>query len=388
METRAGLSVLGRAVALAALASLAWSVGCGSVDRPPPASESSSPGPSGPVSGGGFGGDGGVSLPGCGTKADGSSCDCVDVPLFTDPPNLYLILDRSGSMSEDGKWDAVRSTVAALARGLGPRARFGAAMYPALSDVCAPGREVLVTRDGDPPSASGADGPTTSALVSVTNVAPRGGTPTSASLAALLPTVRAIAGKTFVILATDGAPNCNGSATCTIDQCLPNMEGVCPAGLNCCEAPTGGPENCLDASATVTAARSYAQAGIPLYVIGIPGSGAYASLLDQVAVAGGTPLPGSPKYYRVDDKGQILDALKKVAARIVATCTYDLSADPASPDLVNVYLDGAVVPKDPVDGWSIDGKRVTLLGQTCERVLAGDVLSVRIIAGCPTVLPR
>lgn len=377
-----------RALVVAGALGVTWIAGCGSSDRPPPASDTFVP-PGQANSSSGFGGDGGVLLPGCGTKADGSSCDCVDAPLFTDPPNIYFVLDRSGSMSFDDKWSSVRSTVVALARGLGPRARFGAAMYPWTSDVCAPGKEVLKTRLGDAPTANGTDGPTTVALAQVTNVAPSGGTPTSATLEALRPGIAALPGKTFVILATDGAPNCNARTSCTIDACVPNIEGDCPSNVNCCEPPQGGVENCLDARATVNAASAYAAAGIPLYVVGMPGSAPYTAVLDEVAVAGGTALPGSsPKYYRVDDKSQILAALQKVAAKIVATCTFDLTEPPGDPNAVNVYFDQKVVPKDPVNGWSIEGKRVTLLGTACERVMSGEVLGVRIIAGCPTVVPR
>ena len=55
---------------------------------------------------------------------------------------------------------------------------------------------------------------------------------------------------------------------------------------------------------------------------------------------------------------------------------------------MNVYLDGAVLPQDPTNGWKIEGSKVTLLGSACAKVLDGDVLNVRIIAGCPTVEPR
>jgi hypothetical protein len=127
-------------------------------------------------------------------------------------------------------------------------------------------------------------------------------------------------------------------------------------------------------------------------VIGLPGTGtpAYANLLDQLAVAGGTSLPTSPKYYRVDSTNSdvLLAALKKIAAQIVATCEFKLTTVPAQPNQVNVYFDEVVVPADPVNGWKIDGQTVTLLGDSCKKVLAGDVLDVRIITGCPTVEPR
>jgi hypothetical protein len=29
---------------------------------------------------------------------------------------------------------------------------------------------------------------------------------------------------------------------------------------------------------------------------------------------------------------------------------------------------------------------VTILGNTCQKIMAGDVLDVRVVAGCPTVI--
>jgi hypothetical protein len=95
----------------------------------------------------------------------------------------------------------------------------------------------------------------------------------------------------------------------------------------------------------------------------------------------------SPFYYRVDtaDESALHAALSQIAAKIVASCTLPLGSKPPDPNLVNVYLDEMVVARDPVDGWKLDGSTVTLLGKTCNRVLQGDVLDVRVIAGCPTV---
>jgi hypothetical protein len=127
-----------------------------------------------------------------------------------------------------------------------------------------------------------------------------------------------------------------------------------------------------------------------VFVIGIPGSAPYASLLDDLAVAGGTAQPTSPKYYRADSASQtqLLTTIRKVAAKILATCEFKLKQAPDAPDNVNVYLDEKVLPKDPVNGWKIEGDTVTLLGTTCDQVKNGDVLDVRIIVGCPTVQPR
>ena len=150
----------------------------------------------------------------------------------------------------------------------------------------------------------------------------------------------------------------------------------------------GYPEDCLDSSASVEAVSAYLQANIPVYVVGVPGSGPYADLLDQMAQAGGTARTSPPYYYAVgtSDVTAFDQALQAIAAKVTATCTFTLASAPTDPTLINVYLDEKVVPQDPTNGWSIDGATVTLLGTTCQRVLSGAVLDVRIIGGCPTVL--
>ncbi len=347
------------------------------------------------ASGGGgnvFDTDAGIAPPACGTKEDGSACDCVDVPLFVDPPTIYFVLDRSGSMEAGNKWLQVRTVVSQIVRSLGPRASFGAAIYPSDTSQCAPGREVMAVRAGDPPSST-ADGPTTKAILAATRVVPNGGTPTSASLNAIRPGLQSLPGKKFVILATDGAPNCNPEATCSFRDCQVNIEGIEDCNLidpkNCCEPPIGVRGNCNDRAATVGAIEALAQGQIPTYVVGLPGTEAYASLLDDMAIAGKTAQTGSPKYFAVGaaSEASMLTALKKVAAKITGTCVFDLKEEP-NPALVNVYLDDQKLVFEPVHGWTIEGKTIKLLGASCQKVQSGDVLNVRIISGCPRNEPR
>jgi hypothetical protein len=338
-------------------------------------------------------GDGGLGRfdaapPSCGLGPDGGVCACLDLSILGAAPNLYFVLDRSGSMSDGGKWDTVRSVVVDVMRQLGPRANFGAAVFPdPTADTCGPGVEVMAPRRGDAPA--GTYGPTSSLFEGATSAPASGGTPTAATLTALAPKLAAYPGKTYVILATDGAPNCDATAACSVDECPLNIEGTpgCAPGTlpNCCERQ---PSSCLDAKPTLDAVSALHAAGVDTYVIGAPGTVPYASLLDEMATAGGTARPGSPRYYAVGstDAPAFSAALKAVAARITATCALTLDTTPPDPGAVNVYLDGKVVPKSPVDGWSLEGATVTLLGATCAKVLAGDVLDVRVIAGCPTVI--
>ncbi len=99
---------------------------------------------------------------------------------------------------------------------------------------------------------------------------------------------------------------------------------------------------------------------------------------------------GSPKYYRVDstDSSAFQTALGQVAAKIAATCTFPLAKAPDDPTRVNVFIDDVPVPNDPVDGWTLFGDTVLLMGSTCDRVLSGQALEVRVVEGCPTITPN
>jgi hypothetical protein len=329
--------------------------------------------------------------PSCKVGPEGGVCGCLDLPLMTDPPNLYFVLDHSGSMNESDKWLTVRFSIAHLMEELGPRAYFGAALFPDPSqkDSCATGVEVAPLRRGDSPP--GTQGPTTHALLSAIAIPAYGGTPTAATFASLTPHIASFHGRTFAILATDGGPNCDAAITCTSAGCTLNIEndvpGCTPDGADCCTPALGGPLSCLDGAATVAAVTTLAAKGVPTYVIGVPGSAPYASLLDEVAKAGGTARAKEPYYYPVDstDQAAFYSTLSKIAAKLTATCVLPLGMKPPDPTLINVYLDEKVVPQAGANGWTYADDTVTLLGKSCSDVLDGDVLDVRVVAGCPTV---
>jgi hypothetical protein len=320
-------------------------------------------------------------------------CECIEVGLLTDVPNLYFVLDRSGSMSEDGKWDTVRDVIARTVSQLGPRVRVGVAVFPGLANGCSTGIETLSVRQGDVAPSPNELSMTAKAVLSATALAASGGTPTAATLRALEPSITKLAGRTYVVLATDGGPNCNASASCGAETCIPNIEGqpsFCSGATNCCDKQYYGPLQCLDAQPTIDAVASLAKKNVPTYIVGVPGSAPYANLLDQLAQVAGTARSGSPAYYRVDgtDPAAFSAALAKVAAKISATCTYPLSKIPDDPGMINVFLDGKPIANDPVDGWTLWGSVVTLMGASCDRVLSGEVLQVRVVEGCPTITPN
>jgi hypothetical protein len=381
-----------RGVALLALGSVA-AAACG--DGRPPIFIGDGVNPNDGSDGGGPN-NGTVSLlqeaggpPSCDAGQQANVCGCLDLNLLADPPTMYFMLDRSGSMTESNKWLTIRTVIADVMHRIGPRAQFGAAIFPdpRAADSCAAGVEVMGRMPGDAPA--GTYGVATGTFIETTNYPASGGTPTAATVNALAPKLIALSGKTFVILATDGGPNCNAAAVCDRSACIANIEsntGCSPdSGPDCCAAD---PLDCLDSAATVKAIADLATAGIATYVVGVPGSGPYSALLNQMALAGGTARPNNPYYYPVDtaDTAAFTATLSTVAAQITATCVLTLSAPPPDATQVNVYLDGAVVPADPTNGWTLSGATVTLQGTTCAGVLAGTSLDLRIVAGCPTVL--
>jgi len=319
-------------------------------------------------------------------------CDCVEVGLLTDVPNIVFVLDRSGSMAENNKWETVRTVVAKAVSALGPRIRVSVTIFPSAANGCSTGAETLSLRQGDTAPMGGLS-QTGNDVLGATYIAPNGGTPTAATLLAMAPKLTSLSGRTFVVLATDGGPNCNAKASCDATQCIPNIENspaFCTGSVNCCSSQYYGPLNCLDSQPTIDAVAALAAAMVPTFVIGVPGSGPYAALLDALASSGGTARASEPYYYRVDgtDPSQFASTLGKIAAKISATCTFPLAKIPDDPGLINVFLDGAPLVHEPVDGWTLWGSVVTLMGKSCDRVLSGDVLQVRVVEGCPTINPN
>jgi hypothetical protein len=340
----------------------------------------------------------------CNLGPDGGVCACADQPLIVDPPNMYFVLDTSGSMNDDNKWTNVQVVIKNLVTSIGPRAKFGAATFPDERSLmeCTPGGEVFPPTQGDSPA--GTEGPTAIKLLTVLReIGANGGTPTAATLKAITPHLMSLPGKTYAILATDGGPNCNPTSDCDASQCQYNIESdvlgqlfsCTPDGWNCCGADAGGSDSCLDAQPTIDAVAALYAAGIQVFVVGAPGSEPYAQLLNELATAGGTAVPaadggvpaaGAPLYYAVStsDTSAFTAALSAVAAKITGTCTLQLDAVPPVPGLVNVFFNEAVLPQGGPDGWTLNGTTVTILGQSCTEILDGSVLDVRVVAGCPT----
>ena len=103
--------------------------------------------------------------------------------------------------------------------------------------------------------------------------------------------------------------------------------------------------------------------------------------------ASGTARATEPLYYAVStaDEQALFAAMSQIAAQITGSCTLTLDKAPPDPSLVNVFLNGNAIPQSGPNGWTLSGKTVTILGTSCQAILNGDVLDVRVVAGCPTL---
>jgi len=391
----------------------------------------------------GTGTGGGISVDGTGGTGEGGSgatndpgecpsfqgleeCGVDQLQAETNPVNILLVLDKSGSMDSmpDGAssttlWDAVNTALADALVDASPAVSFGLQLFPGQSvikdcdgsDCCGiAGTEVDVeVGPGEEPRAAIID--------RLSRTQPGGGTPTAEALARAYqyyttgPGADLDGGK-FVLLATDGGPNCNEGNSCEADQCTLNIDGACSVDpLNCCATtPTG----CLDDENVLAQIEQLYQAGIDTFVVGLAGTEEYADQLDAFAEAGGRAREGTAeRYYKVAATGSaagLTDVLYDITRQLVQQCDVELAPGDLDLNELNVAVDCNVIPfdipeatgegggagasGDPYDGpsyWWIDGLEtgeiptVHLGGDICGVIKTQGVERIDILRGCPTV---
>jgi hypothetical protein len=336
-------------------------------------------------------------------------CGRTVVPIVVDRPNLYFILDASGSMSlpmrelaSHGviptRIDAARGAIHDLLMLIGYRVAYGAALFPSemqtADEKCPPGGEVFSTKPGDDAryAAAGREGPVLEGLRrTLDKRSPSGLTPTARSIESVKSNLLALTGRTYAILLTDGAPNCGAIARCDATACTLNIEGDCPekAGVSCCDPANGKSYAgtwCLDSDATVNAISDLRVNGIETFVVGMPGTETYTAVLDAFATAGGTAQPTEPYFYPVESAKDLADTLTKIGLSVAISCNIPLAEPAPDPENVNVYFDQTVVPLDETNGWTwTEDGAIEVAGDSCAKLQTGSVIEVQVVAGCPSV---
>jgi hypothetical protein len=342
--------------------------------------------------------------------ASGAGADtCGGTNLDASPTkvNVLLVVDKSSSMAStpagfgDTKWNGIRAALGDAIDATQGQVAFGLDLFPNSGSADTPlsnGCELPVS--GAPSVAIASGAATDSAIKrALTDNAPAGATPTAAALARALDYFtkgdgKALIGRNYVLLATDGGPNCNSTLSCAAEACTVNMDGICPANTNCCDASLdpAGPSKCLDDDATVAVVQELAKAGVKTLVVGIPGTEAYQPTLDAVSLAGEAPNPNAPpSYFAIDAVGgakTLSQVLTNITTGLITSCELNLSDDPPDYEKINVEIDGNTIPEGSTDGWSLDTTNqpptVMLEGATCAAVRKNGAQRLRITFGCPT----
>jgi hypothetical protein len=326
--------------------------------------------------------------------------------------NILLVIDKSGSMDDtpegfdDKKWDSLKQALDGALSATAADINFGLLMYP-YSDIPIPLDNCGARCCEVPPSLSAINvsiGPGTDTVPDIlgqlNGTSPGGGTPTAAALSSAFDyfTVGGgseLEGERYVLLATDGGPNCNPDLTCEADRCTTNLDGQCSnSSANCCMGANLG-DRCLDDESVKTKVAELYAAGIPTFVVGIPGTEQYSTYLSAIAEVSGAVNPNGPEaYYRVDAVGGVEGlraTFESITTQLVRSCDIDLAMQPLDSEKVNVYIDCELVPKGQDDNlsWEVDTTTPTgtihLQGQVCARVQTEGAERVDVTFGCPSV---
>jgi hypothetical protein len=322
-------------------------------------------------------------------------------------PDLMLLVDKSGSMAFPTslanpncpancgatascpvacptRWSEMSAAMDTFLTTSGGSARMGYIAFPIATDVCGAPSLTEITANGVELNQSATDADAelkataATILTKIKATTPKGGTPTAPSLRMLgtYPKLQGTDREDFILLLTDGLPNCNSSlsgATCTC------------TGATCTDA-----RNCLDNVATVAAVKDLKAQGIRTIVVGFGADlGSATAVLGAMADEGGFArscpngtdaecAPGtcvaatklcSTKYYQAADGTALAKALEQIG-RLVGTgdpCAYKLDATPSDPKFLTVIIDGLSTTTG-TETWTYAAGTVTFVGAMCTKL--------------------
>jgi hypothetical protein len=312
------------------------------------------------------------------TDDDGGNneCDEVDFALAGRPPSFVILLDRSYSMALGDQWEYIVQALNEITAQMDNQIRFALMMFPNQNGLCMPAPLIPSVPLADHNSAE-----IEQVLYETTPFGP--GTPTATSLlnAYLYLLGEDDGSPMFVMLATDGAPNCSTDPTMDCDTCVSSDPG------DNCEDPFF----CLDDQMTYAQVVEYHDNwGINTYVVGM---GQVIEIWDQV-MSNIAEYGGTEDFYPADTPETVSQALQEIAAE-TTECTFEVDWESleegasTDPDLVNVYADGYLVGYSGdcqnEYGWRwLDEDTIELCEGLCHDYRWGVVSAIGATFGCET----
>lgn len=320
---------------------------------------------------------------------DEDVCDSVDIQAKPNAPQILVVLDRSGSMVGFGqppnamgaminRWDPSANAVKKLTSDLAGVANFGLMLFPGSGGgmmgggmmgggITIPGLGTLpIPGPGGggtctPGTVNVPVGANSAAQIAMTLDRSRpdiGATPTAATLenayGVLVKENCADCADSpkFVLLVTDGQPNCGMNGTMTTQA---------------------------DIDASNAALDKLLMSGVKTYVIGydMASDMTSAGIMQQFAMHGGTD-----EFIPVENENELSTQLRRIAGSLIS-CEYELNQDVPDPKLVRVVIDD----KEYVlgEGWNLDGRKIVLAEEengACRVIRDGRVHNVQIRREC------
>jgi hypothetical protein len=297
------------------------------------------------------------------------NCAAVNQGAMPQPPDILILLDRSGSMQwnadascrqncgPDSRWLQVTAALNQVIPATDTMVNWGLKFFGSSTNSC------NVTAAPEVAIAPGS-GAMIMTRIGMTNP----GTPTPTRLgvnagAAYMATLTSTNPK-YLLLATDGEPTCD-----------PTL----PASMM----------NNSDAAGAQQAVTDAFNMGFKTIVIGI-GDTMGAATLNQMAINGGMPQMGAAtSFYQVTDTTSLVATLQTILGR-VASCQFNIGAAPnpsTSVDFIDVFGDGMPIPRDQThtDGWDYTNATHTTIqiyGPRCDAVTAGTITNVTVSFRC------
>lgn len=360
---------------------------------------------------GGGGGDGSsFDVGGLGGEAgdDDAACAAATYTGKKIPASLLVLLDRSASMQDMGKWSgAVSALTSALASAddalpvgllFFPEGKFNSSGLAACAlNPAAAGCAALYADSGCKDIKTSPDVAVAPLLMSratidakLSSTDPNGDTtPTRWALKNAWAIMSSIAAKgdRFVVLVTDGEPTTHQPKTAVGPLMIPE------SAIECADEKTIEDE---------TLAAATMSTPVKTFVIGAPGSEKGSAFLSQVAINGKTqrsptcsPSKGDCHYQigSASFSADLAKALEDITGKI-ATCIFEVpTGTDVDPGKVNVTVDGMNLFRDEThgDGWDYtDGShsKIELHGPACDKVKTGASagIAVKILLGCKTLV--
>jgi hypothetical protein len=262
------------------------------------------------------------------------------------------------------RWDPSVRAIDTITKQLQDKIRFGLMAFPSTQDRqflnCTPGRvEQDVKIDNADPIAR-----------SLQNIQPGGYTPTAPTLeaahkalGAYVPSPDEFIPAKYVLLVTDGQPNCTNGVAGSGD--------AEPAAVD----------------ASVAAIEAMAKDGIKTYVVGYDTQNdpALKATLDRMAQAGDT---GDKEHRPVESEETLFKEFSDIAGKAV-TCSFALDTVPMDVHRVEVKMNGKQLNLNDPNGWSLssDGRSITIGGDSCTALKNGSANDLAVRELCDDVPP-